>query len=102
MGNLDTVNRGYIKDTTHSSEVRAKYLTCNSLEKNTKTCAAQPKTVLTWNCQRLVSLGGKKKNSLPTLFYCCWVRKAQMLKAQFLLVQIDHAHTLQCLLKING
>lgn len=24
MGNLDTVNRGYIKDTTDSSEVRAK------------------------------------------------------------------------------
>lgn len=40
MGNLDTVNRGYVKAAQTALKWEPKYLTCNSLEKNMKTHVA--------------------------------------------------------------
>lgn len=66
MGNLDTVNRGYIKDATDSSEVRAKIFNLQLLGKEHENTCSLAKNYTKMELPQASKLKQKQKQNLFT------------------------------------
>lgn len=81
MGNLDTVNRGYIKDARDSSEVRAKIFNLQLFGKESENTCILAKTCTNMELPQ----ASKLKNSLPNISLLLLGEKSSNVKSTVLM-----------------
>lgn len=95
MGNLDTVNRGYVKDATDSSEVRAKIFNLQLFGKeheNTRSLAKNSTNMELPQASKFKKRRNKNKISLPNIILLLLGEKNSNVKSTVLICPSDHAY----------
>lgn len=95
MGNLDTVNRGYVKDATDSSEVRAKIFNLQLFGKeheNTCSLAKNSTKMELPQASKYKKRRNKNKISLPNIILLLLGEKNSNVKSTVLICPSDHAY----------
>ena len=89
MGNLDTVNRGYVKDTTDSSEVRAKIFNLQLFGKEHENTCSLAKNSTKMELPQASKLKKKRRNknktSLPNIILLLLGEKNSKIKSTVLI-----------------
>ena len=89
MGNLDTVNRGYVKDATDSSEVRAKIFNLQLFGKEHENTCSLAKNSTKMELPQASKLKKKRRNknktSLPNIILLLLGEKNSKIKSTVLI-----------------
>lgn len=87
MGNLDTVNRGYVKDATDSSEVRAKIFNLQLFGKEHENTCSLAKNYTNMELPQASKLKKRNKNktSLPNIILLLLGEKNSNIKSTVLI-----------------